>query len=156
MKKIIFVFLLTVLITMIAGSCAGTPKFADAVGKEWKLVEVHIGSVFSRDIIFDRDALTQEGNREIFTLNMDGQIASGVGSPNRYSAPYTLGDGQLISIMPMRSTMMASLFNEPEKLPEHEFFGYMQNVYEWQLTENTLTLLSKTEDGNNVRLIFGL
>ena len=156
MKKIIFVFLLTVLITMIAGSCAGTPKFSDAAGKEWKLQEVHIGSVFNREILFDRNVLSQEGNRDIFTLSLDAQLVSGVGAPNRYSAPYTLGSGQSISIMPMRSTMMASLINEPEKLPEHEFFGYMQNVYEWQLNERSLILLSKTEDGNDVRLVFGL
>ena len=129
-------------------------SFSDVVGEELKLAEVYVESTFSREIIFDRDELINEGVGDILTLNFDREMISGTGSPNRYSAPYTLGQGQAISIMPMRSTLMASILQQPEKLPEHQFFSYMQNVYEWRIRSGNLELLSRTEEGQEVRLVF--
>ena len=120
-------------------------------GPEWKLIAVYING---NNTQFDRTSLPAElGNS--FTLNFSAELVSGVGAPNRYSAPYTLGDNQAISIMAMRSTLMAT-FLEPENLTEHDFFTYMQNSYSWKLANNNLELLSKTQDGGEVRLVFSL
>ena len=119
-------------------------------GKEWKLIGVRINN---SDTGFNRDTLSREEFAQFFTVHFDADIASGTGAPNRYSAPYTLGDNQSISIMMMRSTMMASFF-QPDNLTEHDFFTYMQNSYEWKLVNNNLELRSKTADGGAVLLVF--
>jgi len=124
--------------------------FSDVTGKEWKLVDIYL--VNSR-INFDREELTQKGFTDIFTLKFEGEMVSGKGEPNRYSAPYTTGDNRNISIMPMRSTLMASILPN-EKLNEYEFFLYLQNVYEWKLIDKNLELFSKTADGGDVRLVW--
>jgi heat shock protein HslJ len=118
-------------------------------GHEWKLIEVYVNG---QDTLFRRNTLPAEAGN-FFTVNFDGEIVSGTGAPNRYSAPYTLGDNQAVSIKLIRSTMMAT-FLEPEKLKEHEFFIYMQNAYELKLANERLDLLSKTQDGGAVRLVF--
>jgi len=120
------------------------------VGHEWKLVEVYING---NNTQFNRSTLPAEpGN--FFTLNFDAQNISGVGVPNRYSAPYTLSE-KTINIMLIRSTLMASFF-QPENLTEHDFFTYLQNAYSWKLIDNDLELQSKTTDGAEVRLVFSL
>jgi heat shock protein HslJ len=119
-------------------------------GKEWKLIEVRINN---SDTGFNRKTLNHEGIDRFFTVNFDTGIISGTGAPNRYSAPYTMGDNQSISIMIMRSTLMASFF-QPENLTEHDFFTYMQNTYEWKLVNDQLELQSKTAEGSAVNLIF--
>ena len=48
---------------------------------------------------------------------------------------------------------MAS-FREPEKLKEHDFFAYLQNIYEWKKADENLELISKTQDNGEVILIF--
>ena len=127
-------------------------NFSDAVGKELKLVGVYINGTNTG---FNRNSSDNERFTEIYTLILDAGNVSGVGAPNRYSAPYTLGSNQSISIMLIRSTMMAALF-EPENITEHDFFTYMQNAYEWRLVNNNLELYSKTADGKDVRLVFSL
>ena len=167
MKKKFFVL---VLFAVWIISCSSTPKVPAAeemkmtvgnasnssdgtiMGKEWKLIEVRINN---RDTGFNRNILIREGFDQFFSLNFDTNNVSGVGAPNRYSAPYTLGNNQSINIMLMRSTMMASFF-QPENLTEHEFFTYMQNTYEWRLDSNNLELRSKTDGGDEVSLVFSL
>jgi len=119
-------------------------------GNEWKLIEVYIDG---RDTRFNRSTLPEELSN-FFTLNLDGEIINGVGSPNLYSAPYTISNNQ-IKILLIRSTMMASLF-QPENITEHDFFNYMQNAYEWKLVNEKLELHSKTESGSEVKLVFSL
>ena len=132
-------------------SCGSAPKFSDVAGKEWKLIEVRIDG---NGILFDRKTLSDEDAGDIFTMNFDAENISGTGAPNQYSAPYT-SNKQSISIMPMRSTLMAAI-RQPEKLREQDFFTYMQNAYEWKMGKGSLELLSKTEDGGEVTLVFSL
>jgi len=121
------------------------------VGHEWKLIEVYIDG---NDTRFSRNTLPAEpGN--FFTLNLDGKNISGVGVPNRYSAPYTQGDNQSITIMLIAATRMASFF-QPENLSEDDFFIYLQNAYSCKLVDNNMELLSKTQAGSEVRLVFSL
>ena len=125
-------------------------QFADLIGKEWQLIDVHINN---KDIFFDRASLVSEGFGEIFTLNFEAENLNGIGAPNRYFGPYTSGDNQSISVNVLGSTMMAAL-REPEKLKEHDYFIYIQNVYQWNFVNDTLELFSKSEDGIEVKLFF--
>jgi len=121
------------------------------IEREWKLIEVYIDG---KNTGFNRNTLPTEP-RNFFTLNFDAQNVSGVGLPNQYSAPYTKGNNQSLAIMLIRATMMASFF-QPENITEHDFFTYIQNASSWKLDNDNLELLSKTQDGGEVRLVFSL
>jgi len=151
MQKKYLVFLLAALVII---SCASTGGFSDITGKDWKLLEVYVDVTFKREILFNRSELSREGAGKFFTLKFNEEMVSGTGAPNLYSAPFTLGEDNAITIMPMRSTLMASTF-QPEKLQEHVFYFYMSNVYEWSVENKKLVLKSKTQDGSEVRMIFG-
>jgi heat shock protein HslJ len=127
-------------------------EFSNVMGKDWKLIEVRINNV---DTGFNRSSLTRSGTSEFFTASFDSEMISGTGSPNRYSAPYKLGEGRDISLMTVRATLMAAIF-ESEKLKEHNFFGYIQSAYRWNLVNNNLVLSSKAENGSEVVLVFSL
>ena len=124
--------------------------FSNIIDKEWKLAEVYVNDV---NIQFNR-ASQPEALRDIYIIKFDKEMLSGTGAPNRYSAPYTLGENQSISIMPMRSTLMAS-FLEPNNLSEYEYYSFVQNSFEWRIVNNTLELISK-RDNDAVRLVFEL
>jgi heat shock protein HslJ len=162
MKKVFFVCLL---ITAFLISCKSVPKvektpvveqassaFSNVTGKDWKLIEVRIKNV---DTGFNRSSLVRGENIEYFTVNFNSEMISGAGAPNRYSAPYKLGEGKDISISVVRATLMATLF-ESGKLREHDFFGYIQNTYNWNIDNNNLVLSSKAENGNEVVMVFSL
>jgi len=158
MNKKIRVFL--VIAVCIAGlmldSCSSTPKFSAVSGKEWKLVEVQVSGTFSRRIRYDRDKLKTEGIADIFVLNFTSEKLSGVGARNTYSAPFTLGENQSIQVKEMILSENQPLV-QPEKLQEKEYFAFVQNISKWSINkEKRLVLNSKTEDGNNVRLMFAL
>jgi heat shock protein HslJ len=148
MKNLIFSFLIAVS----AISCASNSNVADFKGKDWKLVEVWIDS---KNVNFNRKDLINEKAGDIFTLKFDAENISGMGAPNRYSAPYSLADKQGINVKPIKSTQMASIW-QPEKLKEFDFFIYMQNLSEWAIVNNQLELSSKTGDGRTVKMVFSL
>jgi heat shock protein HslJ len=162
MKRIFFVCLL---ITVFLISCKSVPtvektadvekvssEFSTVTGKDWKLIEVRIRNV---DTGFNRSSLSRSENIEYFTVNFNSEMISGAGAPNRYSAPYKLGEGKSISISIVRATLMATLF-ETGKLREHDFFGYIQNTSSWNIVNNNLVLSSKAENGNEVVMVFSL
>jgi len=126
-------------------------SFSEVTGREWKLLEVYVDN---RDIRFRREN-QPAAFTDIYTLIFDDLILSGSGAPNRYSAPYTIGENQTIRIQPMRSTLMAS-FLEPVNLSEHEYMFYLQNTYSWTIVNRNLELSSRTENGRAVRMVFGL
>ncbi|MCL2443927.1 MAG: META domain-containing protein [Treponema sp.] len=125
-----------------------THCFSDVMGSEWKLKEVYINGA---DTLFRRDGLPDYN--ELFTLAFIDQTMSGVGAPNRFSAPYTLSDNQAISVLPARATLMASLW-EPEYLKEHDYFNYITNSFKWNIVNGNFELSSRTGDGRDVRLVF--
>jgi heat shock protein HslJ len=151
-----------------AGATGGA-KFSDVMDKDWKLMEVRaVEKVFfktnngkidwfftPRDIIFKRDMLAQESPKDVFTLRFDAERVSGAGCPNRYFAPYTLGEKQDININPMAATLMIALF-EPEQLKEHEFFAYLEKVDYWNLVNGNLQLFSTNNEGATMLLVFSL
>jgi len=136
--------------------CASGPKisFSDVSGKEWKLTDVMLNG---KSINFDRSVLISEGFGEIFTLNFDAERLSGIGAPNRYFAPYTLGNikDRAISVQLVAGTLMAPL-RQPEKLKENDYFKYIQNTYKWNLAGEKLELSSKSETGDEITLVFAL
>jgi heat shock protein HslJ len=154
MKKILFLVVITA--ALLAG-CRGTPSatstgadFSGVMGKEWKLTELWIDG---KNTGFDRHALTRGGfPANIFTLTADEQFFSGAGAPNRYTAPYTR-DNYAITVSMVRATLMAAL-RDPDKLKEHDFFVYLQNISAWSLGGHKLTLTSTNEDGAAVLLVF--
>jgi len=93
-------------------------------------------------------------NIELFTLTL-GDLANGLGAPNRFTAPYTTSDDGSINVGLIASTLMAALF-EPVNLREHDYFTYIHNSYKWQVVNGSLELLSKAENGGDVRLVFSL
>ena len=154
MKKIFFVL---VILTAVLLSCKSTPPagsldFTEVMGKNWRLTEY---LVINRGSFLNRYSVSRTGTGESFTLRFDRELASGVGSPNRYTAPYTLGEGRNINIATVRSTLMAPL-QEPEGLREHDYFVYLQSTYSWNLVGGNLELNSRTEDGREIRLVFSL
>jgi heat shock protein HslJ len=151
MKKIIPILLITAVLALME-SCAGTPKFSDVSGKTWKLVEIK----YPHKIVkFHRQTLINEGYGDIFTLTFDSGNLSGAGAPNRYTAPYALTGKNGINVRPMRSTLMASIY-DPEKLRETDFFLYMQNASEWTVIAKHLHITTKNTLGEKITLIFAL
>jgi heat shock protein HslJ len=156
MKKQITLIIAIVVLIM---SCTGTgnvSSFSSITGKDWKLIEVQIDNLsFNRIVLYDRNDLRKEKVDSIYTVKFDAEMVSGTGAPNKYSAPYELGEGNSLKIMVMRTTLMAPLV-QPEKLQEHDFYLFMQNVEQWSTDNNKLILHSKAENGTPVRLIFVL
>ena len=151
MKGILAMFVLATV--LMSCTSTGGANFSNVIEKEWKLIEVRIESGLRKEVIFDRNTLDNESAENFFTLAFNEERLSGAAAPNRYTAPYTLGEKDSISIKPMASTMMASLF-EPESLREHVYYSYMHNVYKWDLDDENLILYSKTEDGLDIRMTF--
>jgi heat shock protein HslJ len=154
-KQIIFIVAVAVLI-MSCVSTGNVSSFSSVTGKDWKLLEIQIDNIsFNRIVLYDRNDLRKERVESIYTVKFDAEMVSGTGAPNKYSAPYELGEGNSLKIMVMRTTLMAPLV-QPEKLQEQDFYLFMQNVEEWSSDNNKLILHSKTENGTPVRLIFAL
>ena len=139
-----------VLLLILAASCKSGPKFSDVSGKDWLLIEV---KTEPQNISFNRQTLKTEGFENIFTLKFDKDRLAGVGAPNRYTAPYKVDKNQAMSIQMIAGTMMATI-HEPEKLKEHDFYTYLQNVNKWNLSNNKLELYTKNADGVAAILIF--
>jgi len=152
MNKLFISFILAAFLIGCA-STGNASNFSDITEKEWKLTEVSINRASGKEILFNRDSLSNEDAGNFYTLAFEGGRISGRAAPNLYNSSYTLGEKNAISIRPMASTMMASL-NEPENLREHVFYSYMHNVYKWEFENEKLILFSKTEDGLDVRLMF--
>ncbi|MDR3020019.1 MAG: META domain-containing protein [Treponema sp.] len=153
MKRLI---LITVIIAIVLIGCASTSAppsrsdFSYVQGREWKLTEVRINDTRTG---FNRASLSSTVFGELFTVNFNAEDIGGVGALNRFSSPYSLGDGRAITFALIRSTLMAPL-SEPEGLREHDFFVYLQNTHRWNLANNNLELYSRTGDGREIRLIF--
>jgi len=155
MKKQILLFLGVIVLAM---SCVTTPKnvssFSGVMGKDWKLIEVQLdGTPFNRIVLYDRNDLKKNNVGGVYTMNFNAEMVSGTGAPNKYTAPYTLGDGNVLKIDVIKSTLMAPIV-QPEKLQEQAFYNYMQSVESWSMDNGKLVLQSKAENGNVIKLIF--
>jgi hypothetical protein len=145
------------ILTLLA-SCATGPKFADVKGKDWKLVEVRIGSsnpppLIPNKIVFDRQQLSNEGMNDIFILNFGDTGVNGKAAPADYSAPYDLSPPQNLAFREITiahdETSIA-----PERLREADYFGYLKRISRWGYTGGKLELYSADMAGNEVVLVF--
>jgi len=155
MKKQILLILGVIVLVM---SCKTTPKnvssFSGVMGKDWKLIEVQLdGTPFNRIVLYDRNDLKKNNVGGVYTMNFNAEMVSGTGAPNKYTAPYTLGDGNALKIDVIKSTLMAPIV-QPEKLQEQAFYNYMQKVESWSMDNGKLVLQSKADNGNVIKLIF--
>ena len=155
MKKLIFILILCIAFLLSCTSTGGatSTNFADVVGKEWKLVEVHVESTIGRVVRYNRNDLRKENVANIYTLNFNNNQISGIGAPNRFTAPYTQGEEQSLKVQPISSTLMAALI-QPERLQEQVFFQYLQSANKWELTKGNFIIYTKAEDESPVRMIF--
>ena len=131
-------------------SCKNMPDFSDVTGKEWFLAEIRTKSEI---IVLARNDPEKGGLGNAFSLVLDAGRVSGAGAPNRYFAPYTLGENQAITIQDIAGTMMAPLF-EPEKLKEHDYFSYLQNASKWDFAKRQLKIYTRGDNGAEAVMIF--
>jgi heat shock protein HslJ len=151
MKKTVIVMI----IAFLAFSCKSAEKtasFTDVPDKEWKLIEVHINGKNSG---FSRNSISNNAISDIYTLRFNTDMISGTGAPNRYNAPYTVGENRAIKIELVRATLMAAI-GELSTLREYDYFGYVQNAYRWNVVNERLELYSKLENGSEIKLVFSL
>jgi len=128
----------------------GEMAFNDVTGKDWVLTEIRrAGNI----VQIDRKQLATKDIGDFFTINFQEGRVSGIGAPNRYFGPYTLGSGGEISFGNIASTMMAA-FIEAEELKEHEYYAYLNNVTRWNLRDDRLELVSSTAAGAETILVF--
>jgi len=155
MKKLFLLLMVVALSGLFAISCKTTQvtDFSGVRGREWRLIEVQISDNFNREVLFNRKTMSNENAGDTFNLKVDDTRFSGKAAPNTYNMPYTLGENQSITLLPGMTTLMAPLF-QPERLREHDFFQFMNNIYKWELKEGKLIFSSKAEDEREIQLIF--
>ena len=132
----------------VAGDTRNSVAFGDIQGKDWTLVEYRNGS---NTVPIDR---TKPTATNVYTLrfNQDNTV-SGMGAPNRYFGPYTIGESNNLSIGMVAATLMAPLF-ENEDLKESDYFSFLGRVSRWELQNGRLELYTTVEDGSQIVLIF--
>jgi heat shock protein HslJ len=129
-----------------AGSKANqSAQAADFQGKDWILEEVRINSATIR--------INRPNDVECFTLRFDAERMGGIAHPNRYFAPYTVGEGNSLSIGLAVATLMAPLF-EIDGLREHEYFAYLAKVKSWDIRNGKLELTSSGTNGEALVLVY--
>jgi heat shock protein HslJ len=154
LKKPFFVLAAAMVIFSCSGGPVGrsNPSFADVQDKDWILAELRTPS---GTVPMDRRKLESVNLGAAYTLRFGPERLTGTGAPNRFTGPYTSGEGQSLSIGPAAATRMMSLV-QPEGLSEHEFFAYLARVTSWNLREGRLELNSSTENGGPAVLVFSL
>ncbi|WP_424244131.1 heat shock protein HslJ [Elusimicrobium posterum] len=137
-------------------ACASASKngeptgFAAVKGRVWQLSQVKDAS---GKVTFDHSKLNKEFFNDIYTLQFDDQRATGKAAPNRYTGPYTLGEGNAISFKHFASTLMMGI-RTPEGLAEHEYYQLFEKVTSWKYSKNQLTFNTVDKNGAKVTMIF--
>jgi heat shock protein HslJ len=133
-----------------AASGDGNMTFDDVTGKYWALTEIRRAG---NTIQINRRQLEANNIGDFFTINFQDNRVSGIGAPNRYFGPYSLGRGQELSFGNLASTLMAA-FIEADELKEHEYYAYLNNVTRWNIRDGKLELYSSTSAGAELILVF--
>jgi heat shock protein HslJ len=135
--------------SIFAVSCAST-NFNTVIGKDWRLIEIQTSAGPAK---FSRDALEAEDMGNYYTLHFDAERLSGIGAPNRYFAPYHLGEGTTIAIQGIAGTLMAG-FKEPPGLREGDYYHSLGQVSRWELIDDTLKLYTVNLTGESLILVY--
>jgi hypothetical protein len=128
----------------------GNSNFSAVMGKEWRLVRIE---TFAGPTEFSRAALEAQEMGDYYILRFDKDALFGMAAPNRYRAPYHLGEGASISIETIAGTLMAS-FKEPPGLQEKEYYTYLMRVFRWDVEDDRLNLYTLNFSGESVILVY--
>jgi heat shock protein HslJ len=120
-------------------------NIGDIQGKDWILEEIRTNAATVR--------IDRPNDVEAFTLKFEADRVGGTGWPNHYFGPYTVGEGNSLSIGNMASTMMMALF-EIEGLNEYEYYAYLSKVKSWNIQNGKLELTTSGADGETAVLVF--
>jgi heat shock protein HslJ len=121
--------------------------FSPVLEKTWSLMEIK--SDTDTKVLDRSDTVTANW----FTLTFAADQFSGVGGPNPYRGPYTLGDANALSIGPAAANLMAA-FKELDAVKEHEYFAYLVKVTKWEISNGQLNLFTTNEADSETILVF--
>jgi hypothetical protein len=113
---------------------------------DWNLAEVKKGA---QTIVIDRE----KAKTEIYSIRFQDGRVRGRGAGNIYSAPYTEGENNSLSIRKIAGTYMIPLF-EMENFTEYEYFRYLERVYRWEFRDWKLRLYTFDENKEEAILVF--
>jgi heat shock protein HslJ len=113
---------------------------------DWNLAEVKTGS---STVIIDRT----KAQTEIYSIRFQEGLIRGRGANNIYSAPYTAGEDNSLSIRMIASTYMLPLF-EAENFSEYEYFRHLGRAYRWEFHDWKLKLYTYNENKEGAILVF--
>jgi heat shock protein HslJ len=127
-------------------SIANNVLFSKIKRIDWNLAKVKSRTA---TVIIDRS----KAQREIYSIRFQEDRIRGRGADNIYSAPYSLGVNNSISIQRITSTYMVPIF-EMENFRETEFFQYLERVNRWEFHDWKMILHTQDENGTEVILKF--
>jgi heat shock protein HslJ len=113
---------------------------------DWNLAEVKTGSAA---VAIDRT----KAQTETYSIRFQEGLIRGRGANNLYSAPYTAGENNSLSIRMIASTYMLPLF-EAENFSEYEYFRHLERVYHWEFHDWKLMLYTRDENKEEAILVF--
>ena len=113
---------------------------------DWNLAEVKTGSM---TVAIDRT----KAQTETYSIRFQEGRVRGRGANNLYSAPYTAGENNSLSIRMIASTYMLPLF-EAENFSEYEYFRHLERVYRWEFHDWKLKLYTFDENKEEAILVF--
>jgi heat shock protein HslJ len=109
--------------------------------------------VAGKSLLIDRNKLNSEGFGDFFTFTIDGERVSGKAAPNRYTGGYSAGPNNTLTVLPLITTLMATIYN-PERIREEEYLKYLAKVKRWSQIQGRLQLYTVDEKGKEVILIY--
>jgi len=113
---------------------------------DWNLAEVKKGA---QTVVIDRE----KAQTEIYSIRFQDGRARGRGANNLYSAPYTEGKNNVLSIRRIAGTYMLPLF-EMENFTEYEYFRCLEKTYRWEFHDWKLKLYTYDENKEVAILVF--
>jgi heat shock protein HslJ len=125
---------------------AGNVNFSEVQDKLWNLEEVK----YESDVIgIDRTNVS----KDIYTVKFQAGRVTGAGAGNFYSASYTVGKDNAISIGRIGGSRVMPLF-EMKDFTEREYFMCLEKVKKWDLRDGRLELHSYDKNGAKAVLVF--
>ncbi|MCL2484649.1 MAG: META domain-containing protein [Endomicrobia bacterium] len=117
-------------------------NFGAVKGKVWQL-----GKVLDQSdaIIFNASKLDPKKFSDIYTIQFNDSTASGKAAPNRYTAPFVLGEDDMLSFQTAASTMMMGI-HTPDGLTETEFYKLLAQSERWSIEKDHFFIY--TSDGH--------
>jgi hypothetical protein len=113
---------------------------------DWNLAEVRKGA---QTVVIDRE----KAQMEIYSIRFHEGVVRGRGANNAYSAPYTAGENNSLSIRKIAGTYMIPLF-EMENFTEYEYFRCLERAYRWEFHDWKLRLYTYDENKEEAVLVF--